>query len=95
MTNSVNSQYGAEAERRPEATTVDVLSGIDLSGQHAFLSLAAPAGLGARLPERSPLTMQMSSLPRAQKIKDGRFARRCERRPAVTELILAFWNSDR
>ena len=45
MTHSVNAQYGAESVLRPEATTDEVLSGLDLTGQ-VILVTGGTGGLG-------------------------------------------------
>ena len=45
MTHSVNAQYGAESVSRPEATTDEVLSGLDLTGQ-TILVTGGTGGLG-------------------------------------------------
>ncbi len=84
MTNSVNSQYGAEAERRPEATTDDVLSGIDLSGQRILVT-GGTSGLG-RETARALATHNADVVVTARSEDKGR---------AVCEALRAETGSDR
>ena len=84
MTSSANLQYGPEASPRPEATTDEMLSGIDLSGQ-LILVTGGTSGLG-RETARALATHNADVVVTARSEEKGR---------AICEELRAETGSDR